>query len=178
MASIKQPGEKIYNAKTMIKEEQLWRFWDQVAPQLEPRDREIVEKYLTMTTSYRRLSYEYGISYEQIRKILWRFLSPAHRLYLVSPKPEPEPEPEEEKKPHGNTGRTHENYYTGKKMDLKKFEYWYNVWQHRGCTKEEFAKLIGITTPTLNKHLATLFATGELKGVFTNPNARITIRMD
>lgn len=84
-------------------------------------------------------------------------------------------QPEEEKKPHGNTGRKHRNYYTGKKMDYKKFEKGYNLYACRAVTKEECAKIIGITVPTLNKHLNTLWSTGELKGVFTDPNKYIYI---
>lgn len=69
----------------------------------------------------------------------------------------------------------HPCYYKGKKIDNNKFIKYFNLYIAGAITKEEYAKLLGISIPTLNKHLKTLCETGELTDVFKDENAYVSL---
>lgn len=62
-----------------------------------------------------------------------------------------------------------------KKLDVGKFLDGYNKYAAREVSMRDAAKIAGISYPTFRKHLATLWTTGELHHIFTDPNAFISL---
>ena len=62
-----------------IEERQLIRYLPEV--NMTDRDKEIIDRYLNGSTTYKALAEEYGISTERIRQILIKFWRRASGLY-------------------------------------------------------------------------------------------------
>lgn len=61
----------------------------------------------------------------------------------------------------------HKNHFQGKKMNYKRFIKAYNLYTVQKCiTQEEFAILLGISQPTLSKHLQSFFFDGIIDGKY------------
>ena len=69
--------EKIY-------EENLIEYMDRV--NMTPRDKEIVQIYLSEKPTYRELGDRYGLSHERIRQLLIKFARKAHHYYNIDHK--------------------------------------------------------------------------------------------
>ena len=65
-----------------------------------------------------------------------------------------------------------------KKIDGQKFIEAYNRHFSGELTREEAAKLAGLSVPTFNKHLNTLIMNGILKDVFTDPKFEVVVNFE
>lgn len=72
----------------------------------------------------------------------------------------------------------HPGYYHGKKIDCEKFSEGFNQHMNGEINREEFAKKVGLSVMTLNKHLRKLFEDGEIKGIFHGENDTVTLQMN
>lgn len=54
----------------------------------------------------------------------------------------------------------------GKKMDASKFEEYFMKYLHGEINQKVFAKGVGLSEPTLHKHLKELLGDGIIRGVF------------
>ena len=70
--------QSIYLQK--IEEEQLSQYLPNI--NMSDRDKEIVQKYLTQKTTYKKLGEVYGISGERVRQILVKFNRKVRAAYL------------------------------------------------------------------------------------------------